>query len=159
MTFAEPDAGTTGRWILFGHVWQGVICWERVGVGGVCCWINRVIEIEIFFVDKSHEQIKPDGEPGCQEGESDGCSNGIAVYGQSVCEGGPEGEALDAVDNWQSPMYDALYRLHQSKVVGGGAGEDDAHERRNAHAVVTLMDVVMAILFVPAQLPWQQPPP
>lgn len=54
----EPVGGccdTATDWTLFPHTGQGVVGMLRVGIGGMRCWINRVIDFYVNGVDVSHE--------------------------------------------------------------------------------------------------------
>ena len=67
---------------------------------------------------------------------------------KAIGEYQPECRALGAVKDWQTVADNALCGGHQSEVVGGNRREDNHQHIKPVHAVVTLIDVVMAMRLV-----------
>jgi hypothetical protein len=95
----------------------------RVGIGGMRCWINLVIEFNIKGVDVSHDQFKPNGKPRTQKGYGNGINNRDALP-HATAKYRPKREAFHASDNRDAMADDALNVGYRSDVVGGNTSEE-----------------------------------
>ena len=92
------------------------------------------------MINDSHNKVEPDARPGTEEGyreQSRCCIDGggdSAAADEAIDEDAPEGQALDAPDNWQFPTQESLDVRYRPDVVRRCA---DKHDARDIHPVHT----------------------